>query len=158
MRLYLLRHGLADWPDWDPARDDARPLTKAGIAKLRAEARALERLDLGLDAILSSPLARARETAAIVAERLGLDVTLEPTLAPGFDAKKLRALLRRHAKARALLLVGHEPDLSGTIAELAGGARVALKKGGLARLDLASLEPPEATLAWLVPPKLLIER
>jgi phosphohistidine phosphatase len=158
VRLYLLRHGLADWPDWDPARDDERPLTREGIAKLRAEGRALERLDLRLDAILSSPLARARETAAIVAERLGLEPILEPALAPGFDAKKLRLLLQRHAKADALLLVGHEPDLSGTIAELAGGARVALKKGGLARLDLASLQPPAGTLAWLVPPKLLTGR
>jgi phosphohistidine phosphatase len=158
VRLYLLRHGLADWPDWDPARDDERPLTREGIAKLRAEARALERLDLRLDAILSSPLARARESAAIVAERLGLEPMLEPALAPGFDAKKLRPLLQRHAKADALLLVGHEPDLSATIAELAGGARVALKKGGLARLDLESLQPPAGTLAWLVPAKLLIGR
>jgi phosphohistidine phosphatase len=158
VRLYLLRHGLADWPDWDPARDDERPLTREGIAKLRAEARAFERLDLRLDAILSSPLARARESAAIVAERLGLEPMLEPALAPGFDAKKLRPLLQRHAKADALLLVGHEPDLSATIAELAGGARVALKKGGLARLDLESLQPPAGTLAWLVPAKLLIGR
>jgi phosphohistidine phosphatase len=157
VRLYLLRHGLADWPDWDPARDEERPLTREGVAKLRAEARTLERLDLRLDAVLSSPLARARESAAIVAERLGLEPILEPALAPGFDAKKLRPLLQRHAKADALLLVGHEPDLSTTIAELAGGARVALKKGGLARLDLTSLQPA-GTLVWLVPPKLLIGR
>ena len=158
MRLYLLRHGLADWPGWDPARDDERPLTKAGIAKLRAEARALERLDLGLDAILSSPFARARETAEIVAARLGLDVTLEPALAPGFDAKGLRSLLQRHAGASALLLVGHEPDFGRTIGALVGGARIALKKGGLARVDLASVERPSATLVWLLAPKLLITR
>jgi phosphohistidine phosphatase len=158
VRLYLLRHGLADWPGWDPDRDDERPLTKAGTAKLRAEARALERLDLGLDAILSSPLPRARESAEIVAARLGLEVALEPALAPGFDARKLGALLRRFTTARALLLVGHEPDLSGVIAELAGGGRVVLKKGGLARLDLASVERPSATLVWLVAPRLLIAR
>jgi phosphohistidine phosphatase len=155
VRLYLLRHGRADWPGWDPARDHERPLTKAGAARLRAEARALEHLELGLDVILSSPLPRARQTAEIVAGHLGLAVTLEPGLAPGFDAKALRTLLHQHATAQALLLVGHEPDLSGVVADVAGGARIALKKGGLARLDLESIEAPRATLVWLLPPKLL---
>jgi phosphohistidine phosphatase len=90
-----------------------------------------------------------------VAERLGLEVRVEPSLAPGFDAKKLRTLLRRFASAPALLLVGHEPDLGDTLGELVGGTRVALKKGGLARVDLASVARPAGTLVWLLPPKLL---
>ncbi len=155
MQLYFLRHGLADWPDWDQARDDDRPLTDKGIEKMKAEAKAIERLGLGLNAILSSPLVRARQTAEAVAERLNMDVIEEPALAPGFDVERLRDVLHRHPDAGALMLVGHEPDFSRTIAQLIGGGRVAMKKGGLARVDLDSLDPPGGELVWLLAPKTL---
>jgi phosphohistidine phosphatase len=67
MRLYFLRHGLADWPEWDPARDHERPLTKDGMKKMKEQAKTLLALDLKLDAILSSPYTRAYQTADIVA-------------------------------------------------------------------------------------------
>ncbi|HEY4689296.1 MAG TPA: phosphohistidine phosphatase SixA [Anaerolineae bacterium] len=155
MELYFLRHGIADWPNWNTARDDERPLTDEGVAKMKAEARTIEQLDLGLDAILSSPLVRARQTAEAVADRLGLEVTDEPALAPGFDAQRLPDVLRRHPDAQALMLVGHEPDFSKTIAQLIGGGRVVMKKGGLARVDLESTDPPKGALVWLLAPKVL---
>jgi len=155
MKLYFLRHGLADWPNWDAARDHERPLTDEGAEKMKAESKAIQRLDLGLDAILSSPLARARQTAESVAERLGLAVIEEPALTPGFDVKRLRDMLRRYPNAGALMLVGHEPDFSRTIGQLIGGSRVAMKKGGLARVDLDSLDPLGGELVWLLAPKVL---
>jgi phosphohistidine phosphatase len=155
MQLYFLRHGLADWPNWDPARDDERPLTDEGVDKMRAEARAIERLGVEVDAILSSPLVRARQTAEPVAKRLGLDVVEEPALAPGFDVKRLRDVLRRYPNANGLMLVGHEPDFSQTIAQLVGGGRVVMKKGGLARVDLDASDPPGGALVWLLGPKAL---
>ncbi len=156
MQLYFLRHSLADWPDWDVARDHERPLTGEGIERMKAEAKAIQQLDLQLDAILTSPLLRARQTAEPVARRLGLDVIEEPALAPGFDVERLREVLRRHAAAGAIMLVGHEPDFSRTIAQLIGGGRVAMKKGGLARVDLDALDPPGGELVWLLAPKTLI--
>ena len=155
MQVYFLRHGLADWPDWDEARDDERPLTDEGVARMQAAAKTLKRFELGLDAILSSPYLRARQTAQTVAGRLGLAVIEEPALAPGFDVTRLREVLRRHAQAQALMLVGHEPDFSRTIAQLIGGGRVAMKKGGLARVDLAAIDPPGGELVWLLAPKVL---
>ena len=86
MRLYFLRHGLADWPEWDPARDHVRPLTKEGLKKMKEQAKTLLALDLKLDAILSSPYTRAYQTADIVAAKLRLDVKTEPRLAPGVAA------------------------------------------------------------------------
>jgi phosphohistidine phosphatase len=156
MQLYFLRHGLADWPNWDPAHDAERPLTDEGVEKMKAEAKAIKRLGVELDAILSSPLARARQTAAPVAERLGLNVVEEAALTPGFDVKRLQTVLKRHTDARALMLVGHEPDFSRTIGQLIGGGRVAMKKGGLARVDLEALDPPQGELVWLLAPKVLI--
>ena len=157
MQLYFLRHGLADWPNWDPARDHERPLTDEGMEKMKAEAKAIKRLGLELDAILSSPFVRAQQTAQPVAERLGLNVVEEAALAPGFDLKRLQAVLKRHPDARAIMLVGHEPDFSRTIGQLIGGGRVAMKKGGLARVDLEAPDPPQGELVWLLAPKVLIE-
>jgi len=97
MKLYFLRHGLADWPEWDVARDHERPLTKEGLKKMKAEAKTIAALDLQLDAILSSPYTRAFQTADIVAKELGLEVQIEPLLAPGLDLDRLAEIVRAHA-------------------------------------------------------------
>jgi phosphohistidine phosphatase len=153
MRLFFLRHGIADWPDWDPARDHERPLTKDGVKKMKEQARALADLGLKIDAILSSPYARAYQTADIVAGKLGLEVKAEPLLAPGFNADKLAEIVRAFADDQALLLVGHEPNFSMVIAEITGGGRVQMKKGTLARVDVN--RELQGELVWLLPPKVL---
>jgi phosphohistidine phosphatase len=155
MQLYFLRHGLADWPEWDPARDHERPLTKEGIKKMKAEAKVMAQLDLKLDAILSSPFTRALQTADIVAGQFKLDVTEEAALAPGFNLDRLADIVTRYSAAKALMLVGHEPGFSMTIHELIGGGRIIMKKGGLARVDVTSFDPLSGHLAWLLSPKVL---
>ena len=155
MELYFLRHGIAEDEGPEGAGDAGRRLTKEGIAKMRAEARGLRQLGLRLDTLLSSPLARAHETAEIVAKELGLELQLADALAPGCDGQRLFDLLGEHRAAERVMVVGHEPDFSALIGELIGGSRVQLKKGGLARVDLEVLEAGAATLVWLLPPKLL---
>jgi phosphohistidine phosphatase len=153
MKLYLLRHGIADWPDWDPARDHERPLTRDGVKKMKEQAKALADLDVKIDAVLSSPYARAYQTADIVAAKLGLDVKTEPLLAPGFNRDKLKKIAASFSEEQALLLVGHEPTLSLVIAELIGGGRVQMKKGALARVDVN--RELQGELVWLLQPKIL---
>ncbi len=153
MRLYFLRHGIADWPEWDPARDLERPLTKEGVKKMKQQARALADLDVKVDAVLASPYTRAYQTADIIAGKLGLDVKTEPLLAPGFTADKLREIVASFDDEQALLLVGHEPNLSTVIAELIGGGRVQMKKGTLARVDVN--RELQGELVWLLQPKVL---
>ena len=155
MELYFLRHGIAEDEGPEGTGDAGRRLTKEGAAKMRAEARVLRQLGLRLDTLLSSPLARAHETAQIVAKELGLELRLSDALAPGCDARRLLDLLGEHRAAERVMVVGHEPGFSALIGELTGGSRVQLKKGGLARVDLAAPEPGAATLVWLLPPKLL---
>jgi phosphohistidine phosphatase len=157
MKLYFLRHGIADWSEWDVARDHERPLTKEGLKKIKAEAKAIATLYLHPDAILSSPYARAYQTADIIAKELGLEVRSEPLLAPGFDLDRLSEVMHANARAQALLLVGHEPSFSTVITQLIGGGRVQLKKGALARVDLLSEidEAPQGELIWLLQPKIL---
>jgi phosphohistidine phosphatase len=156
MKLYFLRHGIADWPDWDPARDSERPLTDEGLRKMKAEAEAIDRLNLKLSAVLSSPYTRAQQTAESVAQRLGLNVIEEPALAAGFNIGDLPDLLQRYAQAQSLMLVGHEPDFSLIIGQLIGGGRVVMKKGSLARVDLQAIMPPRGELVWLLAPKVLL--
>jgi phosphohistidine phosphatase len=153
MRLYFLRHGIADWPEWDPARDHERPLTKDGVKKMKQQATALADLGLKIDAVLASPYTRAYQTADIVAGKLGLDVKTEPLLAPGFNTDKLAEIVEPYGDDQALLLVGHEPNFSTVIAELIGGGRVQMKKGALARVDVNS--ELQGELVWLLQPKIL---
>src|SRR4026207_1575334 len=108
MRLYFLRHGAADWPDWKKP-DDERPLTKPGRRELHQVGEFLARLKVKPDLILTSPLPRAAETAEIAAEYLKAKVRKDESLAPGFGRGKLRTVVKRH-RANVLILVGHEPD------------------------------------------------
>jgi phosphohistidine phosphatase len=155
-RLYFLRHGLADHSEW--AGDDTmRPLTARGKQQMARTAETLARLDLGLELIISSPLARAYQTAEIVAAALGLRDRLvsDERLAPGFGLAELRRVLSEHAGLTTLMFVGHEPDFSDTISALIGGGRILCKKGGLARVDCPD-DGLTGDLVWLAPPALLM--
>ncbi|MEO5718633.1 MAG: phosphohistidine phosphatase SixA [Chthoniobacterales bacterium] len=148
MRLYFLRHGAADWPDWTKPDDD-RPLTEAGRQELEEVGRLLLRLKAAPDVILTSPLPRATQTAEIAAEHLRAPVSEETLLAPGFGAKDLKQLREKYSR-KVLMLVGHEPDFSSVIASLTGG-QVKLSKAGVA---LVEVESARGELRWLFPPKI----
>ena len=161
MDLYILRHGIAADKD-DPRypKDDDRPLTEEGQKKTLKIARRMKGLGLTFDLILSSPLARARQTAEITASVLGCKSKLKfsANLAPAGSKK---ALLHEIARRRRILLVGHEPylsELTSTLLAGTDGLGIDLKKGGLCRMTVAHLRYGRcATLEWLASPKLLIE-
>src|SRR6266436_20161 len=102
MNLFILRHGLAGEPG-DPAykSDSERPLTPKGRRKLRDVTDAMNALELAFDLILSSPYARAKQTAEIVAEAFGADKELElsDVLTPGGSTRELIELIKRRAGA-----------------------------------------------------------
>ncbi|MFO0667189.1 MAG: phosphohistidine phosphatase SixA [Polyangiaceae bacterium] len=123
MKLYIMRHG--------PAVDDApsgldadRDLTVSGRDRVRAVARALAADDELPANIVASPLARALQTAEMVA---GLaearnkvpNVSVRRELAPG---GKLLALIQelRANRLRRVMVVGHEPDLTTLASALLG--------------------------------------
>ena len=157
MDVFFLRHGEPiESSAWE-GDEAARPLTDEGIELMRQEAKALAGLSLGITLILSSPLKRAVQTAAITAEALGLSkaVRTDKRLAPGFDIAELQTILSDNAKAGTLLLVGHEPDFSLTVSACIGGGDLEFKKGGLARVQIALTPEPRGWLQWLFPPQVL---
>ena len=161
MNLYILRHGIAVEPGTPGYERDAdRPLTPEGKRKLRQIAEAMEALDLSFDLILSSPYLRARQTAEIVAEGLKARKKLElsDALAPGGSMGKLVELLHHlEPPPDNVLVVGHEPYLSGLISLLVFGEpalAVVMKKGGLCKLSIEALTHGRcAALEWLLTPK-----
>ncbi|HEY5036167.1 MAG TPA: phosphohistidine phosphatase SixA [Chthoniobacterales bacterium] len=148
MKLFFLRHGKADWPDWH-GDDDDRPLTKAGKKEVRAVAQLLVRLKASPDLILTSPLPRARQTAGIAAEHLEVECVEEKLLKPGFGLPELLRLEKKYLE-QTLMLVGHEEDFSRTIAGLTK-SRIKLAKAGVALVELET--PDRGKLRWLFPPK-----
>ncbi len=150
MRAYFLRHGEADWPGWT-GPDDERPLTDKGIKEMKSVAAGIAGLHIELGAILTSPLRRTAQTAEIVAKALGVAAAIEPTLSPGFDTAQLSALITKYGGAD-LLLVGHEPDLSGAIRALTGGD-VKMARAGFACVDITDLQAMRGELVSLIPPK-----
>jgi phosphohistidine phosphatase len=161
MNIFLLRHGLAverGTPGF--AKDSTRPLTPKGRRQLRKISAAMRKMDLRFNRILSSPFLRAKQTAEIVAGELKLKKRLAfvDELQPGGDAGKLiQRINALKPQPENVLLVGHEPDLGELISLLISGgtgASFALKKGGLAKLEVEKLRAGKcATLAWLLTPE-----
>lgn len=128
--IYLLRHGDAEEGVGD---DAARRLTLKGERQAEAAGRALAALAAKPDVCLASPKVRAADTARLACEALELELEIAEELRGGtFDSTALAA-----GRGDALL-VGHEPDFSNEVARLTG-AKVKLRKGGLAVIDGSTL-------------------
>lgn len=153
MRVYIMRHGPAE----ERAREDRlRRLTPDGREKTREAARGLAALGAAeeIDVILTSPYVRARETAEIAAEALGLGDRVVETdaLASGASPASAWKEIAKRAKKGALT-VGHEPDCGLLVRHLLGAAtfEAPLKKAGVACVE--SGERP--ALVFFAPPALL---
>lgn len=156
MRLYLLRHGPAEDAADASSESPPRQLTQEGAEQVRRFAGRLAHTGLTVEAVLSSPLTRAAQTAEIVVQALRPPepLQLDQRLAPGFAIERLEELLAEH-DGDDLLLVGHEPDFSDLVESLTGG-RVSMSETGLARVDIDRTRPPSGVLAWLVTPRALL--
>lgn len=128
-QLWLLRHGEAVPHDSKP--DQERELTARGERQALAAGAALARLGMEFDACYTSPKVRARQTAELACQALGIDPVDEASIAADFDRDDAIALLRAHGDDARVLVVGHEPDFSQVVHDLTGG-RVDFKKGAIA--------------------------
>jgi phosphohistidine phosphatase len=158
MQLYIVRHGPAgDASEWtSPDRD--RPLTTHGKNVVLRVAEKLAELGVEVDAIITSPYVRAKQTADILARALHRTDQLETDgrLSAGFGIADLMSLLADYAEASSLMIVGHEPDLGQAICELVGAERLKMKKGAVALVDVPDPHTARGQLQWVVPPAVLV--
>ena len=158
MIIYFLRHASAGERKKNPRKDERRPLDPQGIEQCGDVGRALAALDVAVDAIISSPLKRATQTAALVGNEIGYErqLFLEKALRPEATFEQFREMLRKHSKADSLMVVGHNPNFSEflgkTISPRNSTAHVDLKKGSVARVES---DGKSSVLHWCLTPRLI---
>jgi phosphohistidine phosphatase len=155
--IYFLRHASAGKHKMNQKQDDKRSLDKDGLRQCQYIGRALAALDVQVEAVLSSPLKRAAQTASLVANEMGHEGKIIFTDALGKEAEypAFQELVRKYAKRDAIVVVGHNPSLSRflslTISAGANDRAVELKKGAVARVD--SDGATGGSLDWCLTPK-----
>jgi phosphohistidine phosphatase len=138
MKLYIVRHDRAI-ESRGGVPDALRHLTPKGRACIRATARAARGAGMSVDAIVTSPLVRAVQTADLLAEGLGYEgaVVADPDLATGLFAPDLPVFLEPYADCRGLAIVGHNPHLTELVCGLLGlNGKFCMKKGAIVAIEL----------------------
>lgn len=151
-----MRHGRAGHGSPAPD-DDERTLTPPGIEALLAAAPIWRRINLRPDAVISSPLPRALQTAELLVAGLGLPEApiVDDRLRPGAEWSDLAQAMAAGPDARRVMFVGHEPDLSSAVCLLTGARGVRMRKGAIACVEFPGVpEPGSGELAWLLDPDL----
>jgi len=151
MKLYFVRHSIAE--DGNDIQDFDRKLTKEGSDQMRIAAKGMAALKIAPVRIYSSPRVRARQTADIVAETLGLKVEVREEVNFDFNILAIETLIADLSDSEDVMFVGHEPSFSETVGALIGGGKVVMKKGGLSRVDVYSRKPLRGALIWMIAPK-----
>ena len=156
MILYFLRHASAGEHLLNPKKDEKRALDKEGIEQCGYIGRALAALEVQVDAIVSSPLKRATQTASLVGNELGYEgkLQIDAGLRPQATLADFRKLLEKYARQEAIMVVGHNPNFSqflgALISESGCEASVELKKGAVAKIEVRRTS---GTMQWCLTPK-----
>ena len=156
MQIFFLRHANAGEPKLNPSKDEKRPLDKLGIEQSHDVGRALAALNITVDCIISSPLRRATQTAAVVANEIDYEdkVVIDDALRPEASYDQFQDLLRRYSRKDAIMVVGHNPTMTEFLNKLIGAtSSVELKKGAVARVEKEGRRA--AVLKWCIPPKVI---
>jgi phosphohistidine phosphatase len=156
MVLYVLRHALAE--ETSVGGDDARHLTDVGRERTEKAALGMHAIGVEFDVILTSPIARAAETAEIVAAAYETRPTprVLMELATGIAPADAVAALAPYGRDDSVMIVGHEPQLSALISILLtgepDGMHLRLRKGGCVALELPAkkIERGTAELLWMM--------
>ena len=156
MILYFLRHASAGEHIANPKKDEKRALDKDGIEQCGYIGRALTALNVQVDTIISSPLKRSTQTASLVGNELGYEgkLQIDAALRPGAGLADFRKLLEKYARQEAIMVVGHNPNLSqflgAVISDSGCEASIELKKGAVAKVEMRRTL---GTLQWCLTPK-----
>jgi len=153
MEIYLMQHGSCLSKELDPNQ----PLSPVGAEQVLLSATAIRTLGLGFDCIISSPKARALQTAQAVAEALGYP---EEEILISDDVKAMAppdktVRLLTSLEVQSVFLAGHLPHLGHLASHLLAtteSVRIGFQNGGLARIDTETLPTHSAVLRWYLTP------
>jgi len=126
MRLVIVRH--AEAAPGDP--DELRSLTPKGREQARALGRELREQGVAADAVVTSPLLRARETATALGQGVP---AIDDRLAPGATGTDMREAAA--GLGDTVIIVGHQPDCGEAVLAL-GGGEVSFPPAGWHELEL----------------------
>jgi phosphohistidine phosphatase len=151
MQIYLMRH--ADAAAQIPGQNDGeRPLTAKGSTQTVRVLQWLASRGVQIDCVICSPLLRAMQTAKPLVQELNAELLVDDRLRGGrLTVQALADLVEKAGRPTDVMLVGHEPDLSGLIHELTDG-HVEMQKAAVAMITCHRILPGRGTLALLVPP------
>jgi|SRR5215471_3306828 len=158
MFLYFLRHASAGEPLNNPKKDEKRGLDKAGIEQCGYIGRALSALGVQVEVIISSPLKRSTQTAALVGNEMGHEgkLVLEAALRPEASFADFQKLLQKYARQDSVMVVGHNPNLreflGRVISDSGCEATIELKKGAVAKVEMRR---NSGSLSWCITPRIL---
>jgi phosphohistidine phosphatase len=161
MDLFILRHGEAGKRSASRGNDSNRPLTAVGEKEITEIAKAFKKIGIKFDAILTSPLKRAQQTADLVASQIKAQKKMRQLqeLSPEGSKSDLYHTLSSFKEGTSILVVGHNPYLSEMISEVVTDGkygRIDIKKGGIARIRVTNATPKfKGELRWLLTPRLL---
>jgi len=160
MRLYLVRHAIAEDRTSGYEDDSLRPLTEKGREKMGKIASGLRKLGVTPDLIVSSPYVRASQTASILAKVLKYkeELIYSDSLVPMGEPDDMIGEINEKYPVDELMLVGHEPSMSLLASVLLAGdldISINFKKGSVCCLSVDNLRyDRKAVLEWLVAPKI----
>ena len=158
MDCVLFRHGIAVGREvWDGPEPE-RPLTPKGTEKTRQAAAGLVRVVNTPTHLLSSPFARAMETAKVIRDefRLRTEIQVCDELTPDSPPDKLFAVLAGFPQDACVVCVGHEPHLgeaAGIMLFAKPTTGLSLKKAGACCIEFEKFpRGGQGALRWWLTP------
>ena len=126
----MIRHAEAE--SGEP--DELRRLSPEGREQARELGKRLAAEGVRPDAILTSPLLRARETGEALAAEIGAESESSEALAPGATAAGVRTAVE--GRGETVVVVGHQPDCGQIAAAISGGEPPPFPAAGVCELEL----------------------
>jgi phosphohistidine phosphatase len=162
VEIYVVRHGDAiDYNHPSVTSDEMRELTSKGRTEVEVSTRLLIRLGVEPDLILTSPLIRARQTAEIIADVMGLKQgpSVSDELAPGGSLTGVMNDILSHGRPRQTVLTGHMPGVGQLVGLLLwhdSGLAKRFRTAEVCRIDLPDDGPVPGAgdLRWSIPPRI----
>ena len=159
MKLYIVRHAIAEERGKKVYANDDRPLTKIGIRKMEKNAEGIVKIIVSPVSIISSPLKRAFHTSEIIASKFqrSTSITLSDDLLPETPVENIIQCCQKYSDDEKIMIVGHEPSLGNFLSTILQQKiqSLQLKKGSICCVEFNVEFPKRSELLFYIPPQIL---